>query len=52
MSPRVVLLLPAAPTRRKVPQELPLLQDIGESRKVACHYPLYDYQTSDDVKLG
>lgn len=33
-------------------QELPALQDIGAGRKVACHYPLYDYHTSDDLKLG
>ena len=31
--------------------ELPYLQDIGRNRKIACHFPLYDYQTSDDLKL-
>jgi oligopeptide/dipeptide ABC transporter ATP-binding protein len=38
--------------QEKCIQELPTLQDIGGSRKVACHYPLYDYHTSDDLKLG
>jgi oligopeptide/dipeptide ABC transporter ATP-binding protein len=38
--------------QEKCIQELPILQDVGENRKVACHYPLYDYQTSDDLKLG
>jgi oligopeptide/dipeptide ABC transporter ATP-binding protein len=38
--------------QEKCLQELPELQDIGKSRKVACHFPLYDYQTSDDLKLG
>jgi oligopeptide/dipeptide ABC transporter ATP-binding protein len=38
--------------QEKCLRELPLLQDIGEGRKVACHFPLYDYQTSDDLKIG
>jgi oligopeptide/dipeptide ABC transporter ATP-binding protein len=38
--------------QEKCIRELPELQDIGGNRKVACHYPLYDYHTSDDVKLG
>jgi oligopeptide/dipeptide ABC transporter ATP-binding protein len=33
-------------------QELPELTDLGGCRKVACHYPLYEYHTSDDLKLG
>jgi oligopeptide transport system ATP-binding protein len=32
-------------------QELPLLQDLGSGRRVACHYPLLNYQTSDDLRL-
>lgn len=32
--------------------KLPELRDIGDGRKVACHYPLFDYHTSDDLKLG
>jgi oligopeptide/dipeptide ABC transporter ATP-binding protein len=38
--------------QEKCLQELPELQDIGGGRKVACHYPLYGYHTSDDLKLG
>ncbi|PWB55987.1 MAG: peptide ABC transporter ATP-binding protein [Anaerolineales bacterium] len=38
--------------QEKCSQELPLLQDLGASRKVACHYPLYNYHTSDDLKIG
>ncbi len=38
--------------QEKCDEELPELRDIGAGRKVACHYPLYNYQTSDDVKLG
>jgi oligopeptide/dipeptide ABC transporter ATP-binding protein len=33
-------------------QELPELQEIGGNRKVACHYPLFEYQTSDDLRLS
>ncbi len=29
----------------------PDLVDCGEGRKIACHYPLMDYNTSDDTKL-
>ena len=29
----------------------PELVDVGEDRKVACHHPLMDYNTSDDTKL-
>ena len=38
--------------QEKCLQELPNLHDIGANRKVACHYPLSDYHTSDDLKLG
>lgn len=31
--------------------ELPELQDIGNGRKVACHYPLFGYKTNDDLEL-
>jgi len=29
----------------------PELVDCGKDRKVACHYPLMDYNTSDDISL-
>lgn len=32
--------------------KIPALRDLGDGRKIACHYPLLDYHTSDDLKLG
>ena len=32
-------------------EEQPALVDIGKDRKVACHYPLMDYETSQDTRL-
>lgn len=32
-------------------QQIPELKDIGDGRQVACHYPLENYNTSDDTKL-
>ena len=37
--------------KEKCFQEQPELRDCGDDRKVACHYPLMDYNTSDDTKV-
>ncbi|MEA5049720.1 MAG: ABC transporter ATP-binding protein [Eubacteriales bacterium] len=37
--------------REKCFREQPELVDCGNARKVACHYPLVDYNTGDDTKL-
>lgn len=33
-------------------EEPPELKDIGGNRKVACYYPLMEYETSQDTNLG
>jgi len=38
--------------QEKCIHKLPTLIEIGKNRKVACHYPLSDYHTTDDLKLG